>query len=59
MMMKKEQDLNKNRGVMQFRIDKETKDQFMSICKSKAINSSELIRQWIQKFIKDNKNSRE
>lgn len=42
------------RICINIRIDKETKDQFMSICKSKAINSSELIRQWIKQFIKDN-----
>lgn len=46
------------RICINIRIDKETKDQFMSICKSKAINSSELIRQWIKQFIKDNTNNK-
>ena len=33
------------------RVDTETKAQFMSLCKSKAINSSELLRQLITQWI--------
>ncbi|WP_366915950.1 ribbon-helix-helix protein, CopG family [uncultured Megasphaera sp.] len=35
------------------RLEKETRDKFQQICKSKAVNSSELIRQWIEKYIKE------
>lgn len=33
------------------RVDRETKAQFMSLCKRKAINSSELLRQLITQWI--------
>lgn len=37
------------------RIDAETKREFMDVCKKKAINSSELIRQLIREWIDKNK----
>lgn len=37
------------------RLEKEKKDLFQQICKRKAINASELMRQWIDKFIEENK----
>lgn len=46
---------NKQRITIQIRLEKELKDQFQAICKAKAINSSELIRQLITKWIEDNK----
>lgn len=36
------------------RIDENTKKQFDTICKMKAINGSELVRQWIRKYIEKN-----
>jgi metal-responsive CopG/Arc/MetJ family transcriptional regulator len=36
------------------RLEKDTRDKFQKICKSKAVNSSELIRQWIEKYIQQN-----
>ena len=40
-----------NAVFLQIRLDKETKEQFQSICKDRAINQSELLRQWIEKSI--------
>lgn len=41
-------------SYFRFRIDLETKDKFQSITKRKSINSSELFRQWIENYIKEN-----
>lgn len=41
-------------SYFRFRIDLETKDKFQAITKRQAINSSELFRQWIENYIKEN-----
>ena len=41
--------------VIQIRLDNETFDKLAIITKKKAINRSEKIRQWIDKYIEDNK----
>ena len=38
-------------SYIQFRIDNTTKKQFQDLTKRKAINTSELFRQWIVAFI--------
>ena len=38
------------------RLEKDTRDKFQQICKSKAVNGSELIRQWIEKYIQQKTN---
>lgn len=48
-------DENNKRVVLQIRLDKQIKDNFQATCKQKAINSSELIRQFIEKWIQENK----
>lgn len=40
------------------RLEKEKRDLFQQICKRKAINASELMRQWIDKFIEEHKAER-
>ena len=45
--------MDDKRIVIQIRLNKELKDRFQSICKTKAINSSELIRQLIEKWCMD------
>lgn len=44
---------NKN-SVIRCRLDKELHENFMSLCKEKAINASELMRQWIFAFVQNN-----
>lgn len=39
---------------LNIRMQEETRDAFRAICKRKAVNGSELIRQWIDEFIRDN-----
>lgn len=47
--------LEKTKEVrINIRLEKDTRDKFQQICKSKAINGSELIRQWIEKYIQQN-----
>ena len=36
---------------LQIRLERDTRDMFRKICKEKAINSSELVRQWIESFV--------
>lgn len=36
---------------LQIRLERDTRDTFRKICKEKAINSSELVRQWIESFV--------
>lgn len=36
---------------LQIRLERDTRDIFRKICKEKAINSSELVRQWIESFV--------
>ena len=43
-----------NSVFMQIRIEKDTRDKFRKMCKEKAINSSELLRMLIIKWIKNN-----
>lgn len=43
-----------NSVFMQIRIEKDTRDKFRKLCKEKAINSSELLRMLIIKWIKNN-----
>ena len=43
-----------NSVFMQIRIEKDTRDKFIKLCKEKAINSSELLRMLILKWIKNN-----
>lgn len=40
-------------STLLIRLDKDTKDQFNTICKAKCINASELIRQLIKQWIED------
>lgn len=40
--------------VIRLRVTKELKAQYYALCKSKAINSSELLRQYIQQWVYDN-----
>lgn len=48
--------LQNNKEVrINVRLEKDKRDLFNKICKSKAINNSELIRQWIDKFIEQHK----
>ena len=48
--------MNENKEVrINVRLEKEKRDLFNKICKAKAINNSELIRQWIDKFIDQHK----
>ena len=48
-------DENNKRVVLQIRLDKELKEQFQQICKEKAINSSELLRQFIAEWLQTQK----
>ena len=41
-------------SYIQFRISNDTKKRFQEITKREAINTSELFRQWIEKYIQDN-----
>ena len=36
------------------RVSTELKTQFQSICKSKAVNASELLRQYIEQYVEEN-----
>lgn len=40
---------------MQIRMPKEMKDEFQRIAKEKAQNPSQLVRNWITKYIEENK----
>lgn len=40
---------------LQIRIEKSLKEEFQKVTKDKAINSSELIRQFISKWVKEHK----
>ena len=42
-------------SYIQFRIDNITKKQFQNLAKRKAINTSELFRQWIVEFIQEHR----
>lgn len=39
---------------IRIRLDADTKERFKNICQKRAINLSELIRQWITKYVKEN-----
>lgn len=41
-------------SYFRFRIDAKTKKDFQIITKKKAINTSELFRQWIEDYIRNN-----
>lgn len=43
--------------VIRMRVDKNTKDEFMTLCKSKCINPSELIRQFIENWMLEQNDS--
>ena len=45
--------MDNKRIVLQIRLEKELKDDFQQLCKSKAINSSELLRQLITQWIQE------
>ena len=45
-------------SYIRIRIDKDTKDKFQQLCKTKAINSSELIRQLIVNWCMDQETNR-
>lgn len=47
-------EVQKNAEI-KIRLPKEEKEQFFNVCKSKAVNPSELLRQFITGYIKDNK----
>ena len=36
------------------RVDDTTKEKWIQVCKKNAVNGSELLRQWIDKYIEDN-----
>lgn len=36
------------------RVDDTTKEKWIKVCKKNAVNGSELLRQWIDKYIEDN-----
>ena len=36
------------------RIDERLKEDFMRICRERAVNSSQLIRNWIQSYVEEN-----
>lgn len=40
---------------MNIRINRELREEFQAICKQKAMNGSELIRQFVQKWVNKNK----
>ena len=42
-------------SVIRCRLEKSLHNEFQEICKSKAINISELMRQWIETFVINNK----
>ena len=42
-------------SVIRCRLEKSLHNEFQEICKSKAINISELMRQWIETFVLNNK----
>ena len=46
---------NKQEKRLNIRIDDELKKEFMALCKKKAINSSELVRQLIKEWTDKNK----
>lgn len=48
---------NKKTDIIRLRVSKEIKEQYSRICKEKAINSSELLRQFILRWIEENKKS--
>lgn len=45
--------MDNKRIVLQIRLEKELKDDFQALCKQKAINSSELLRQLITQWIQE------
>lgn len=45
--------MDNKRIVLQIRLEKELKDDFQQLCKQKAINSSELLRQLITQWISE------
>ncbi len=45
------------RITIQIRLDKELKDRFQAICKQKAVNGSELIRQLIEQWTNEQENT--
>lgn len=45
--------MDNKRIVLQIRLEKELKDDFQRLCKQKAINSSELLRQLITQWIQE------
>lgn len=46
-------------SYLRFRIDVETKNEFQAITRKKAINISELFRQWIADYIAENQKKEE
>ena len=52
-------DENNKRVVFQIRLDKELKKNFQDICKQKAINSSELLRQFIEQWLQQQEQTKE
>lgn len=46
---------DKKKGYIGIRIDEDLKTEFQELLKSKAVNMSELFRQWITNYIKQNK----
>jgi len=45
---------NDKNSYLQIRIDADTKKQFKEICQKRAVNSSALLRQWIENYIAEN-----
>lgn len=45
----------KKKGYIGIRIDEDLKIEFQELLKSKAVNMSELFRQWIINYIKQNR----
>lgn len=46
---------DKKTDIIRLRVSKEMKEQYNQLCKEKAINSSELLRQFIVRWLEENK----
>ena len=40
--------------TIKVRLSKELKERFQAVCKSKAVNASELLRQYIEQYAEEN-----
>lgn len=49
--------MDDKKAILNIRIEQELKDRFTTYCKNNAINSSELVRQLITKWLDDKNNN--